>query len=94
MLAPMPNRAVLLRLQNNIRARRARAGDVTGALRCVEDMLRVAPEAGELWREAGSLHRQLDHITAALRCYERALALSPDSEPARAALDELRSRLN
>lgn len=97
MLAPMPNRAVLLRLQNNIRSRRARSGDLLGALACVEDMLRVAPEAGELWREAGSLHQQLEHITAALRCYARSLALAPDAagaEQARAAMDELRSRLN
>lgn len=97
MLAPMPNRAVLLRLQNNIRSRRARAGDIAGALACAEDMLRIAPEAAELWREAGALHQKLDYITAALRCYARFLALSPGTdgaEQARAAMDELRSRLN
>ena len=49
-LQPMPARGVLLRLQNNIRTRRQDAGDLTGALTCLEDMLRIAPDAAVLWR--------------------------------------------
>ncbi len=44
-LPEMPARAVLLRLQNNIRLRRLAAGDIGGALACAEDMLRIAPDA-------------------------------------------------
>jgi regulator of sirC expression with transglutaminase-like and TPR domain len=51
LLAPMSARAVLLRLQNNIRLRRIAAGDAAGALTCTEDMLRFAPDA------AGQLRR-------------------------------------
>ena len=67
----MPARGVLLRLQNNIRGRRQEAGDLPGALACVEDMLRFAPDTAVLWRDAAVLNQRLDHVAAALRCYER-----------------------
>ncbi len=49
----------------------ARAGDLAGALACAEDMLRIAPDDAELWREAALLHPRLDQVSAALRCFER-----------------------
>jgi len=97
LLLPMNARAVLLRLQNNIRLRRLRAQDMDGALVCTEDMLRLAPDSAALWRDTASMHQRLGHITAALRCYERFLELVPQGEAAaraRNAMDELRSRLN
>jgi regulator of sirC expression with transglutaminase-like and TPR domain len=97
LLRPMGRRAVLLRLQNNIKLRRLRGGDVPGALACTEDMLRIAPEEASQWREAGLMNSRLDRVTAALQCYERFLALLPTGDTAarvRAAMDELRSRLN
>ena len=96
-LQPMPARGVLLRLQNNLCARRQAAGDLPGALACIEDMLRLAPDAAALWRDAAVVHQRLEHVGAALRCYERFLELVPQGEAAartRAAVDELRSRLN
>jgi regulator of sirC expression with transglutaminase-like and TPR domain len=96
-LAPMGSRAVLLRLQNNIRQRRLRSGDIAGALNTAEDMLRIAPGEAMLWREAAELHQRLDQVAAALRCLERFLELVPAGEAAaraRATMDELRSRLN
>jgi regulator of sirC expression with transglutaminase-like and TPR domain len=97
LLRPMTTREVLIRLQNNIRTRRLAAGDVEGALACVEDTLRFAPGAAPLWREAGMMNQRLDRVTAALRCFERFLALVPEGESAgraRLMMDELRSRLN
>jgi regulator of sirC expression with transglutaminase-like and TPR domain len=97
LLAPMASRAVLLRLQNNIKLRRLRADDPRGALTCAEDMLRFAPDEAALWRETASLHQRLDQVSAALRCYQRFLDLVPHGDAAirvRAAMDELRSRLN
>jgi regulator of sirC expression with transglutaminase-like and TPR domain len=97
LLAPMASRAVLLRLQNNIKLRRLAAGDLDGTLICVADMLRFAPDEATLWREAGQLHQRLDQIAAALRCFQRFLELVPLGDAAartRAAMDELRSRLN
>lgn len=96
-LAPMGKRAVLLRLQNNIKVRRLRDGDLSGAVACTEDMLRLAPDAAPLWREAGLMHQRLGHVTAAILSLERFLQLSPDGPQAtrvRGLLEELRHRLN
>lgn len=97
MLAPMSTRAVLLRLQNNVKLRRLKAKDLAGALACTEDMLRIAPEEASQWREAALMNQRLDQVSAALRCYDRFLTLVPNGDAAlrvRAAMDELRSRLN
>ena len=96
-LRPMGKRAVLLRLQNNIKLRRLRAGNLTGALSCAEDMLRIAPAHAALWREAGLMNHRLDRIGAALGCLDRALELEPEGEAAarlRRLTEELRQRLN
>ena len=97
LLAPMAARAVLLRLQNNIMSRRLQAGDVTGGLTTLEDMLRIAPDRASLWREAALINQKLDRVGAALRCYGKFLALVPDGEEAtriRTAIEDLRARLN
>jgi regulator of sirC expression with transglutaminase-like and TPR domain len=96
-LAPMDKRAVLLRLQNNIKVRRLRDGDLDGAVACTEDMLRLAPDAAPLWREAGLMHQRLDHIAAAISALETFLRLAPEGIQAmrvRGLLEELRQRLN
>ncbi len=96
-LQPMSSRSVLLRLQNNIKSRRLANDDLPGALTCVEDMLRIAPDGAMLWREAALINQQLEHVGAAVRCYERFLDLVPQGDAAlrtRVAIDDLRSRLN
>ena len=96
-LQPMSARRVLLRLQENVRTRRLRANELPGALACTEDMLRIAPDHAPLWREAAVMNQRLDHVAAALRCYARFLDLVPGGEAAartRAAMDDLRARLN
>jgi regulator of sirC expression with transglutaminase-like and TPR domain len=96
-LQPLSTRGVLLRLQNNIKSRRLQAGNVTGSLACVLDMLRIAPDRASLWREAAILHQRLDQVAAAVRCLDRFLVLVPDGEVAdrvRAAAETLRGRLN
>ena len=96
LLAPMGARAVLLRLQNNIRSRRERAGDAEGALTCLHDMLRIAPRETALWWEAARLAAQGGAVTAALAALSEVAALAPAEEAAaaRAAMEALRSRLN
>lgn len=96
LLAPMNARQVLMRLQNNILTRRLQAGELDAALGCLENMLRIAPDQAELWRQAAMLNQQLDRVAAALRCYERCLALVPKGDAARirSAIDGLRGRLN
>ena len=96
-LAPMPIRRVLLRLQENVRTRRLAAQDLDGALACTLDMLRMAPDVPALWREAGAMHQRLDQVGAALRCYARVLELVPEGSGAsriRSVIEELRGRLN
>jgi regulator of sirC expression with transglutaminase-like and TPR domain len=97
LLQPMGARAVLLRLQNNIKQRRLNAGDVAGALVAVEDMLRIAPDMASMWLEAAVTNQQLDQVGAALRCFERFLELVPEGDAAtrvRSTMGELRTRLN
>ncbi len=59
-LPAMPVRAVLLRLQNNIRLRRAAAGDIGGALACAGDMLRFAPDAAAAHAAMAELRSRLN----------------------------------
>jgi regulator of sirC expression with transglutaminase-like and TPR domain len=97
LLAPMSTRGVLLRLQHNIRVRRLRNDDLPGALTCVEDMLRIAPDDAPLWRDAAMMNQRLDRVAAALRCFDRFLALVPEGDAAkrvRVLVEDLRSRLN
>jgi regulator of sirC expression with transglutaminase-like and TPR domain len=97
LLQPMSTRRVLLRLQNNIMTRRLEAGDLRGGLRCTEDMLMIAPDQAELWRQAGIMNQRLEQVAAARDCYQRFLDLVPEGAVAnsvRAQLDILKSMLN
>ncbi len=96
LLAPMGTRAVLLRLQNNIRLRRERAGDAAGALICLHDMLRIAPRETALWWEAARLAALGGAVGAAMAALGEIAAIAPDTEAAaaRAAMEALRSRPN
>ena len=96
-LQPMNARAVLLRLQNNIKTRRLQAGDLKGALICVRDMVRIAPDHASLWLDAAVMHQRLDEVQASLRCYEQFLSLVPEGDVAtrvRASVQSLRNRMN
>lgn len=97
LLRPMTRREVLLRLQNNIKLRRLRAGAIESALACTDDMLLLCPDHAVLWREAGLMNRRLDRIGAALQCLDKSLELEPAGEAAertRTVAEELRHRLN
>jgi regulator of sirC expression with transglutaminase-like and TPR domain len=97
LLQPMSTRRVLLRLQNNIMTRRLEAGDLRGGLRCTEDMLLIAPDQAELWRQAGIMNQRLEQVAAAKDCYQRFLDLVPEGAMAssvRVQLEILKSMLN
>ena len=96
-LRPIGNRLVLLRLQNNIKVRRLRTDDLEGALECTARMLRLAPEAATLWREAALMQERLGQVTAALAAWKRFLVLVPGGElavQAQEAVAALRAQLN
>ncbi|MGC8476832.1 MAG: SirB1 family protein [Acetobacteraceae bacterium] len=88
-LRPAGNRAILLRLTNNLRTRRLAAGDLRGALVASADMLRIAPDAAPLWAETAALHERAEQVAAALHCYRRALALTPAGAAAAALRAEI-----
>ena len=95
--AAVGNREVLLRLQNNIKLRRARAGDAEGAIAVLERMLWIAPSRAELLREAAALQAESGNLHAAIAHLERLVAIErTDFARHRASmrLQELRRRLN
>lgn len=67
------NREILLRLQNNLRLRLFRDGDVRRAIAVTESMLMIAPEKTALWREAGLLYAELGEVGPAISALERFL---------------------
>jgi regulator of sirC expression with transglutaminase-like and TPR domain len=64
---------------------------------CAQDMLRIAPDQAELWRQAGELNQSLERAAAARDCYLRYLEIVPQgavAERLRVRLDVLRSKLH
>lgn len=95
--APVGNRAVLLRLQNNVKLRHMNEGRVAEAAAVLDRMLMIAPEEPELWREAGLVKARLGEYGAAIEALDRFIA-GADSDHARheaaTLLQEIKSRLN
>ena len=95
--APLGNRAVLLRLQNNIKARLAGQGRSARAAAVLDGMLLFAPAEVDLWREAGALHAQAGNLSAAMAALDHYLTVSRDPVARHGAaqlLQSLRQRLN
>ena len=95
--APVGNRSVLLRLQNNIKSRALQASDGARAAAILERMLLIAPDAGGVWHELGVVRARLGTIKGAVEALERSLAC-PLPEAARprveAALAALATKLH
>ena len=72
--APVNDRDILLRLQNNIKLRHLRSQRVDHAIEVVNAMLMIAPGDPMLWREAGLMHAQLGNLNTAVEALERYLA--------------------
>ena len=90
-------RAVLLRLQNNIKIRHLDARRPGAALKVLETMVALAPGDPSLWREVGVLHARLDQIPAAVAALEECLRRGGPDEAryqTSALLQELRGRLH
>ncbi len=78
--APVDNRSILLRLQNNIKKRVRDAGEHRRAALVLEGMLAIAPEIADLWREAAEMRTELGELKYALQALDRFLLLSDDSQ--------------
>ncbi len=95
--APVADRDVLLRLQNNLKSRLLQAGLHERALRTVETMLLLAPDLAELWQEAGLLHARLGNMRAGVNALEQFIIRAPEGtarHQAAAILQQLKSKLN
>ena len=96
-LQPVSDRAVLLRLQNNIKLRAYQAGEIKRALQVAERMVMLAPALGELRLSVAGLLAEAGMIRSAMTTLE---AVSNDSgherlhAEAQKRLLSLRSRLN
>src|SRR6266446_5070668 len=94
---PVSDLDVLLRLQNNLKARLIQAQRHERAVTVIDTMLMLAPEFAELWREAGMLHAGLGNMRSAAAALEQFVLRAPDSRArhqAAAMLQQLRSKLN
>jgi regulator of sirC expression with transglutaminase-like and TPR domain len=91
-LVDVDDRAVLLRLQNNIRLRLHQSGERQRALGVVERMLIITPRAIELWRVASALNLELENFRAAIDCLDSAMALAGSAD-ARQRIATERARL-
>jgi regulator of sirC expression with transglutaminase-like and TPR domain len=95
--APVADRDVLLRLQNNLKSRLLQAGRHERALGVVETMLMLAPDLAELWHEAGLLHAHQGNMRAAVNALEQFIIRAPEGtarHQAAALLQQLKSKLN
>jgi regulator of sirC expression with transglutaminase-like and TPR domain len=95
--APVADREVLLRLQNNLKSRLIQAQRHEEAVRVIETMRMLAPEFADLSREAGLLHAQLGNMRAAVRSIEEFIARTPEGSARHEAaivLQQLKARLN
>ncbi len=95
--APVADRDVLLRLQNNLKSRLLQAGRHEGALRIVETMLLLAPDLAELWHESGLLNAHLGNMRAGANALEQFIIRAPEGNArhqAAAILQQLKSKLN
>lgn len=93
----VPDREILLRLQNNIKIRLIQQNDPAGAEAVVARMLMLAPEQTGLWWETGVLSAQAGQLQAAITAVERFIELEGRPqwrEEAALFLRNLRGTLN
>jgi len=95
--APVSDRDVLLRLQNNLKSRLLQAGRQEQAVRVVDTMLLLAPDLAELWHESGILHARIGNMLASVNALEEFVRRAPEGmerHQAAAFLQQLKSKLN
>ena len=95
--APVPDRQVLLRLQNNIKLRLVRGNRLAEALAVIEGMLLFAPDHTALWREAALINGRLGNYRAGIAALEQLLQREGEPEVrhnAAALLQQYKTKLN
>ncbi|EKV30455.1 Protein sirB1 [Caenispirillum salinarum AK4] len=93
---PVTDRAIVMRLLNNIKVRHMEATRFDQALATITDMLLLAPDDPVLWRERGLMHMRTGDLPGAVTALEEYVARAPagpDRERIDVVLRELRQRL-
>jgi regulator of sirC expression with transglutaminase-like and TPR domain len=94
--APVSDREILLRLQNNLKLRLIESRQLAKALAVIDGMRLFAPDHAALLREAGLINAELGNLRAAIDAFERFLARAGhdrDRHQAAAFLQKLKARL-
>ena len=94
---PVSDRDVLLRLQNNLKARLIQAQRLDRALQVIETMLLLAPDLADLWREAGVMQARLGNLRAAVASLEGFISRAADDaarHQAAALVQQLKAQMN
>ena len=97
MFTPASDRAVLLRLQSNIRLRLVQMRRFEKAVKVVESMLLFAPDQSEIWRDLGMLNAQLGNLSAAIKAFESSIKhenIGSRRQETTALLQALQRRMN
>ena len=95
--APVGNREILLRLQNNIKTRALKNNDIDRATQILERMTLFAPLVAPIWQELGVLSAQIGKLKQAVTALDNFLGLQPSGDERKIAvslLKKIRSRLN
>lgn len=94
---PLTDRAVLMRLLNNVKLRHMEACRFAQALETITDMQLLAPDDPALWRERGLMHMRVGDLPGAIGALDEYVARAPEG-PDRTRIDlvlqELRQRLH
>lgn len=91
------NRAILMRLRNNIRGRLLKAGKPAEALRILESMALISPRDADIHRVTAQANQELGNLQAALACMDRAIAVAStrtERQEMTALRQALRQKLN
>ena len=95
--APVGNRDILLRLQNNIKARALTENDTARAIQVLERMILFAPRTASVWQELGILSAHMGNLKQAMNALETFLDFAPSRDEEREAetlLNSIKTRLN
>jgi regulator of sirC expression with transglutaminase-like and TPR domain len=74
--APVSDRDILIRLENNLKIRLIQEGELEKAVEVIERMLLIAPKQAALYREAGLVQARLGNLLAARSALEKFLEIS------------------
>lgn len=86
------NREILVRLQNNIKARAITAGNLARAVQVLETMTLIDPHGDSLWWELAVLHSRLGNVRTAIATLEGFLSTAADAS-GRDRIEDLLQRL-